>query len=76
MNESLQQPSQPPQQIILEQLGVLAVKISLSPTELQTPSEVTNRTSSLSFFICQRDIFEILSGTDMLCISVLQLWLL
>ncbi|XP_052734972.1 uncharacterized protein LOC128197373 [Vigna angularis] len=76
MNESLQQQSQPSQQIILEQLGVLAVKISLSPIELQMPPEVTNRTSSLSFFICQKDIFEILSGTDMLCISILQLWLL
>ncbi|XP_052726886.1 uncharacterized protein LOC108333836 isoform X2 [Vigna angularis] len=76
MNESLQQQLQSPQHIILEQLGVLAVKISLSPIELEMPPEVTNRKSSLSFFICQRDIFEILSGTDMLCISVLQLWLL
>ncbi|KOM43108.1 hypothetical protein LR48_Vigan05g071200 [Vigna angularis] len=76
MNESLQQPSQPPQQIILEQLGVLEVKISLSSIELQMPPEGTNKTSLLSFFICQRDIFEILSSTDMLCISVLQLWLL
>ncbi|KOM43868.1 hypothetical protein LR48_Vigan05g147300 [Vigna angularis] len=65
MNESLQQQLQPLQHTILEQLGVLAVKISLSPIELQMPPEVTNRTSSLSFFICQRDIFEILSGTDM-----------
>ncbi|WVY89736.1 hypothetical protein V8G54_035250 [Vigna mungo] len=52
MNELLQQSSQPPQQIILKQLSVLAMKISFSPIELQMPPEVTNRTSSLSFFIC------------------------
>ncbi|XP_022642752.1 uncharacterized protein LOC106775417 [Vigna radiata var. radiata] len=79
VNESLQissQSPQLPQHTILEKLGGLAVKISLSPIEIQMPPEVTNKTFSLSFFICQRHIFDILSGTDMLCISVLQLWLL
>jgi len=70
VNESL------PQQTVLERLGAMAATIALQPIQLEMPPQATNRTLNTPFFICQRDIFEVLSGTDMLCISVIQLWLL
>jgi len=70
VNESL------PQQTILERLGAMAATIALQPIQLEMPPQATNKTFKTPFFICQKDIFEVLSSTDMLCISVIQLWLL
>ena len=70
MNESLPQPT------ILERLGAIAATIALQPIQLEMPSQAKNRTFNTPFFICQKDIFEVLFGTNMLCISVIQLWLL
>jgi len=54
----------------------MAATIALQPIQLEMPPQATNRTFNTPFFICQKDIFEVLSSTDMLCISVIQLWLL
>lgn len=64
MNESLPQPQRSPHQTILEQLGVLVTKISLTPIELQIPPKFTNMTTC-PFFLYVEGFFEVLSDTDM-----------
>jgi len=53
----------------------MAATIALQPIQLEMLLQATNRTFNTPF-LCQKDIFEVLFGTDMLCISVIQLWLL
>ena len=64
----------PPPPSALQRLGALAATIGTTPIQLDMPPEVVCRTKTIPFFLLQRDIFDILTGTDMLCVSVMQLW--
>ncbi|XP_068483985.1 uncharacterized protein [Phaseolus vulgaris] len=70
VNHSQQHPS------TFQQLGAMAATIRMQPIQLDMPLEVVGRTKNIPFFLCQRDIFDILTGTDMICVSVIQLWLM
>jgi len=68
--------SQGSQMSSLQQLGAMVVTIGKQIVQLDMPPDVVGRTSSVPFFICHKDICEIVTDTDQLSISVLQLWLL
>lgn len=60
----------------LQQLGAVVATMGKKIVQLDMPPEAVGRASSVPFFISQKDVCEIVTGTDLLCISILQLWLL
>ncbi|RDX96536.1 hypothetical protein CR513_20791, partial [Mucuna pruriens] len=43
---------------------------------LQLDAKIEDWNSTIPFYICQKDVLEVCTGDDMLCISIIQLWLM
>jgi len=70
VNHSQQHPS------TLQQLGVMTTTIEMQFIQLDMQLEVVGMTKNIPFFLCERDIFDILTDTYMICVSIIQLWLM
>ncbi|KAG5061452.1 hypothetical protein JHK87_002481 [Glycine soja] len=60
----------------LERLLIIVSKIRKDHVQLPWDPDVLSKPSTMSFHIYRRDIFELCMGSEMLNISVIQLWLM
>ncbi|KAJ1377787.1 Papain-like cysteine peptidase superfamily [Sesbania bispinosa] len=57
-------------------LCTLAMNIGKEPIQLKLDPDVIGKPNEIPFYISQRDILDLIMRNEMICISVLQLWLM
>ncbi|KAK7271448.1 hypothetical protein RJT34_27371 [Clitoria ternatea] len=70
------EPQQPQNDDPLTRLCIVAMRIGKQPIQLQLDTQVIGKATPIPFYITQKDILELIMGNELLCISVLQLWLM
>ncbi|RDX71741.1 hypothetical protein CR513_48869, partial [Mucuna pruriens] len=65
-----------PQFDILQRLRMVANRIGKEPTRLELDFDVIGKNSTIPLYIFSNDILEVCIDGNMLCISVIQLWLM
>ena len=60
----------------IKRLWMMASDISNQPIQINLEPDVFGKSSVIPMYITQKDIVEVAMGNDMLCVSVLQLWLM
>ncbi|KAK7271450.1 hypothetical protein RJT34_27373 [Clitoria ternatea] len=70
------EPQQPQNDDPLTRSCIVAMRIGKQPIQLQLDTQVVGKATPIPFYITQKDILELIMGNELLCISVLQLWLM